>query len=169
MPKTQFMIVTVYEDARRIVDALAAGATGYLLKRVGREELLDAITQIHRGGSPMTSSIARKVAQLLQQAPDSPPAQSANLAPREQQVLELIARGYATNEIADQLQVDVRAVRKCVRGMYEKLHVRSRREAAARCLSRYKLVIPLDDMTLRCRIVILATLALNKHESSLAS
>jgi DNA-binding NarL/FixJ family response regulator len=136
LPKTQFMMVTVYEDARRIVDALAAGATGYLLKRVGRDELLDAITEVHGGGSPMTSSIARKVAQSLQQAPDSSPEQTAKLAPREQQVLELIARGYANKEIADQLQVGIPTVRRCIRGIYEKLQVRSRREAAAKCLAR---------------------------------
>jgi DNA-binding NarL/FixJ family response regulator len=132
MPRTQFMMVTVYEDAKRIVDALAAGATGYLLKRVGREQLLEAITEIHSGESPMTSSIARKVAQSFEQAPDSSSEPRAQLAEREQQVLDFIARGYSNKEIADELQVGIPTIRTCVRRIYEKLHVRSRREAAAK-------------------------------------
>jgi DNA-binding NarL/FixJ family response regulator len=136
MPKTQFMMVTVYEDARRIVGALEAGATGYLLKRASRNELLNAIADVQRGGSPMSSSIARKVVQSFQRVPLSPPPESAQLAGREQQVIDLIARGYVTKEIADQLQVSIPTIKTYIRRIYEKLHVRSRGEAVAKHLGR---------------------------------
>jgi DNA-binding NarL/FixJ family response regulator len=136
MPKTQFIMVTVYEDAKRIVGALESGASGYLLKRASRNELLNAIADVQRGGSPMTSSVARKVVQSFQRAPLSPPPESAQLAPREQQVIDLIARGYVTKEIADQLQVSIPTIKTYIRRIYEKLHVRSRGEAVAKHLTR---------------------------------
>ena len=90
VPDTQFVMLTVYEDADHIYDALAAGATGYLLKQIPRAELLAALEDVHHGGSPMTSNIARKVVQSFKQA-EVPNGQE--LSPREQEVLELLARG----------------------------------------------------------------------------
>ena len=136
MPKTQFMMLTVYEDAKRIAAALAAGATGYLLKRAKREELLDAIIDAHDGGSPMTSSIARKVVQMFHQAPFTPSHQRAPLAQREEQVLDLIGRGHVNKEIADKLQISIPTVKTYIRRIYEKLHVHSRGEAVAKYLGR---------------------------------
>jgi DNA-binding NarL/FixJ family response regulator len=136
MPETQFMMVTVYEDAKRIVDALAAGASGYLLKRAKREELLEAIIEVRNGGSPMTSSIARKLVQTFQQAPAVPPSDSIQLAPREQQVLDLIVQGYVTKEIADLLQISIATIKTYIRRIYEKLHAHSRGEAVAKYLGR---------------------------------
>jgi DNA-binding NarL/FixJ family response regulator len=136
MPNTQFMMVTVFEDAKRIVSALAAGAAGYLLKRATRDELLEAIYELHQGGSPMTSSIARKVVQSFHTPVAGPPANNAPLAPREAEVLDLIARGYVTKEIADQLQISIPTIKTYIRRVYEKLHVRSRGEAVARYLHR---------------------------------
>jgi DNA-binding NarL/FixJ family response regulator len=134
MPKTQFMMVTVYEDAKRIVDALAAGATGYLLKRAKREELLKAIIEVRSGGSPMTGSIARKLVQSFQQTPAAPASDISQLAPREQQVLDLIVQGHVTKEIAGQLQVSIPTIKTYIRRIYEKLHARSRGEAVAKYL-----------------------------------
>jgi DNA-binding NarL/FixJ family response regulator len=134
MPKTQFMMLTVYEDAQRIFRALAAGATGYLLKRASRGELLAAIAEVHRGGSPMSSSIARKVVQSFTQgAPTAP--ESAQLAARERQVLDLMARGYISKEIADNLNISIPTVNTYIRRIYEKLHVHSRAQAVARYLA----------------------------------
>src|SRR6266404_6671659 len=93
LPATQFVMLTVYEDADHIYSALAAGATGYLLKQTPREELLSALEEVHRGGSPMTSNIARKVVQSFRQD-SAPVTPGAELSPREQEVLELLARGY---------------------------------------------------------------------------
>ncbi len=121
LPETQFVMVTVYEDAKRIVSALAAGATGYLLKRATREELLEAIDEVRAGGSPMTTSIARKVVQHFQQPPCPLSPGSVPLAPREQQVIDLIVRGYVNKEIAEQLQISIPTIKTDIRRIYEKL------------------------------------------------
>ena len=131
LPATQFVMLTVYEDADHIYNALAAGATGYLLKQTPRQELLTALEDVHKGGSPMTSNIARKVVQSFRQTSASQPA-SEDLSPREQEVLELLARGYLYKEIAERLNISVPTVNTYVRRMYEKLHVRSRAQAVAK-------------------------------------
>jgi DNA-binding NarL/FixJ family response regulator len=131
LPGTQFVMLTVYEDADHIYNALAAGATGYLLKQTPREELLGALEDVHRGGSPMTSNIARKVVQSFgRNSVSVPPGEE--LSPREQEVLELLARGYLYKEIAERLNISVPTVNTYVRRMYEKLHVRSRAQAVAK-------------------------------------
>jgi DNA-binding NarL/FixJ family response regulator len=134
LPATQFVMLTVYEDADHIFHALSAGATGYLLKHTPRNELLAALKQVHAGGSPMTSNIARKVVQSFQQ--QAPPASSAadtsELSPREGEVLDLLARGYLYKEIADSLDISLPTVSTYIRRIYEKLHVRSRAQAVAK-------------------------------------
>jgi DNA-binding NarL/FixJ family response regulator len=131
LPQTQFVMLTVYQDADHIYDALAGGATGYLLKQTSPEELLGAVEEVHRGGSPMTSSIARKVVQTFKQT-SVPVPECETLSPREQEVLGLLARGYLYKEIADRLNISKPTVNTYVRRMYEKLHVRSRRQAIAK-------------------------------------
>jgi DNA-binding NarL/FixJ family response regulator len=131
LPDTQFVMLTVYEDADHIYNALSAGASGYLLKQTPREELLSALGDVHRGGSPMTSNIARKVVQCFRQTSARTP-QDDELSPREQEVLELLARGYLYKEIAERLNISVPTVNTYIRRMYEKLHVRSRAQAVAR-------------------------------------
>ena len=131
LPATQFVMLTVYEDADHIYNALAAGASGYLLKQTPRDELLKAVEDVHRGGSPMTSNIARKVVQSFRQTA-SPVLPGEELSPREQEVLDLLARGYLYKEIAERLNISVPTVNTYVRRMYEKLHVRSRAQAVAK-------------------------------------
>src|SRR4029077_1324214 len=131
LPQTQFVMLTVYEDADHIYNALAAGASGYLLKQTPREELLSALHDVHHGGSPMTSNIARKVVQSFRQTPSAAP-DGDGLSPREQEVLDLLARGYLYKEIAERLNISVPTVNTYVRRMYEKLHVRSRAQAVAK-------------------------------------
>jgi DNA-binding NarL/FixJ family response regulator len=134
-PATQFLILTVYEDADRIFQALAAGATGYLLKQTPREELLAAIVDVHGGGSPMTSNIARKVVQAFQApAPAGPEVEP--LSRREHDVLDLLTRGYLYKEIAATLEISSASVNTYVRRIYEKLHVHSRAQAMLRCPPR---------------------------------
>ena len=136
LPETQFVMLTVYEDADHIFDALKAGASGYLLKQTPRHELLAAPKQVHAGGSPMTSNIARKVVQSFQQPPQAPVAEAAELSAREREVLDLLARGYLYKEIADALGICLPTVNTYIRRIYEKLHVRSRAEAVARFVRR---------------------------------
>lgn len=133
MPGTQFVMITVYEDPDRVFNALAAGATGYLLKETPRAELLAALRDVHRGGSPMSSGIARKVVQCFQQAPPAGPQGDLHkLSAREQEVLDLVARGYLLKEISENLKLSEHTVDTYLRRIYEKLHVHSRAEAAAR-------------------------------------
>lgn len=131
LPQTQFVMLTVYEDSDHIYNALAAGATGYLLKETPRQELLRALEDVHEGGSPMTSNIARKVVQSFRQNVGSV-APGEELSPREQEVLDLLARGYLYKEIAERLNISIPTVNTYVRRMYEKLHVRSRAQAVAK-------------------------------------
>jgi DNA-binding NarL/FixJ family response regulator len=128
---TQFMMLTVYEDPDHIFKALTAGASGYLLKRAPRAELLAAMKDVYAGGSPMSSNIARKVVQSFQRF-NSSPTESENLSPREREVLELLARGYLYKEISEALHITVPTVNTHIRRIYEKLHVRSRSQAVAK-------------------------------------
>ncbi len=132
-PQCQVVMLTVYENTEQIFKALAYGASGYLLKATPPEELLSAIKDVHRGGSPMTSHIARKVVQSFQQTPPSAKA-TDNLSPREQEVLELLAKGFLYKEIADHLHISFETVHTYIRRIYEKLQVRSRTEAVAKYL-----------------------------------
>ena len=134
-PGIQVIMLTVYEDTEHIFDALAAGATGYLLKRTPRAELLDAIREVQAGGSPMTAHIARKVVQsFARTGPSTQPAQV--LSPREQEVLDCLSRGFLYKEIADKLGISYETVHTYIRRIYEKLQVRTRTEAVARFLRR---------------------------------
>jgi DNA-binding NarL/FixJ family response regulator len=132
-PQIQIMMLTVYEDAEQIFKALAAGATGYLLKRLEPEELLQAIRDLHAGGSPMSNSIARKVVASFQAAQLGGAGQNS-LSQREQSVLDCLAKGLAYKQIADQLGISINTIRTHLRHIYEKLHVQSRTEAVAKYL-----------------------------------
>ena len=144
LPQTQVMMLTVYEDTENIFNALAAGASGYLLKRTPIRELIEAIREVHRGGSPMTTHIARLVVQSFQKSVAAPaqPASGGSggdlseLSEREQQVLDLLAQGLIYKEIADKLNIGYETVHTYIRRIYEKLQVRTRTEAVAKFLQR---------------------------------
>jgi DNA-binding NarL/FixJ family response regulator len=135
LPQIQVMMLTVYEDTENIFNALAAGASGYMLKRTSSKELLEAIQDVQRGGSPMTMHIARKVVQSFQHTAAT--AQSTeNLSEREQQVLDCLSRGLMYKEIAEKLGISYETVHTYIRRIYEKLQVRTRTEAVAKFLRR---------------------------------
>lgn len=134
-PRIQAVMLTVYEDTDNIFNALAAGASGYLLKRTKSAELLEAIREVQRGGSPMTTHIARKVTQSFQRAgPSAQPTE--NLSQREQEVLDCLSKGFLYKEIADKLNISYETVHTYIRRIYEKLQVRTRTEAVAKFLRR---------------------------------
>jgi DNA-binding NarL/FixJ family response regulator len=135
LPETQVVMLTVYQDDEMIFNALAAGATGYLLKRARPSQLIEAIRDVHRGGSPMSSQIARKVVQVFRQTTEPPP-HGETLTPREYEVLELLSQGYLYKEIAGALGVSYETVHSHVRRIYEKLHVQTRTQAVALHLTR---------------------------------
>ena len=131
LPKLQVVMVTVYEDTERIFKALKAGANGYLIKSSPPDQLLDAVRDAYRGGAPMSSPIARKVVQYFHSlGPASTEAE--NLSPRERQVLELLCSGFIYKEIGDKLGIGVETVRTYVKGICNKMNVRSRLEAVAK-------------------------------------
>ncbi|AWI09504.1 response regulator transcription factor [Ereboglobus luteus] len=143
LPKTQFMMLTVYDDTENIFAALSAGATGYLLKSTSRDELISGIQQVHAGGSPMSSAIARKVVRSFAQPAPQPPqvpadpgSEIATLSEREQEILGMLAQGFLYKEIADKLALSVFTVKTYTRRIYEKLHVHSRSQATAKYFQR---------------------------------
>ena len=133
-PEMQILMLTVYEDTDQIFKALEAGATGYLLKRSSPTKLLQAIREIDSGGSPMSSSIARKVVASFQKSRQTGP-KDVHLSPREEMVLNCLAKGLTYKQIADQLEISIDTIRTYLRRIYEKLHVQSRTEAVAKYLS----------------------------------
>jgi DNA-binding NarL/FixJ family response regulator len=130
-PVPQVLMLTVYEDSEAVFSALRAGASGYLLKQTPIEELLAALRQIHAGGSPMSSHIARMVVESFQEAGAGSP-ECDSLSPREREVLELVAQGCLLKEIADRLGVTFGTINTYCRRIYEKLHVNSRAQAVAK-------------------------------------
>jgi len=127
VPQVQIVMLTVYDDSEQIFKALEMGASGYLLKRTPPDEILKALAEVHRGGAPMSSYIARQVVQSFGKRanPEAPV-----LSPREAEVLALVAKGYINKEIAGRLGVGLETVRSYLKSTYDKLHVRSRTEAA---------------------------------------
>jgi DNA-binding NarL/FixJ family response regulator len=135
VPETLVIMLTAYEDTENIFNSLAAGAAGYLLKRTKSAELLESIGDAMKGGSPMTTHIARKVV-LSFQKPVVTTTPGEELSPREQEVLDLLSQGFMYKEISDKLGISFETVRTYIRRIYEKLHVRTRTEAVAKALRR---------------------------------
>lgn len=131
LPSVPIMMLTVNEDADAIFDALKAGARGYLLKRGDPARLLEAIAELHHGGAPMTSQIARKVMDSFHRAQPIEHPQD-RLTDREQEILTLFAQGHATREVAHKLGLSYETVRWHLRHIYEKLHVHTVTEAVLR-------------------------------------
>ena len=131
LPDLQIVMITVYTDIDTVFKALRAGASGYLLKRSPPERILEAITEVHQGGAPMTREIARKIVETFKEPAAAEP-QAAALTRRENEVLELLSQGFANKEIAQRLSLSLDTVRYHLKQIYDKLHVRSRTEAVAR-------------------------------------
>ncbi len=134
-PAVQVMMLTVYEDDEKVFKSLVAGATGYILKRTPPAELLEAIRELHEGGSPMSDQIARKVVEAFRELGKSS-KDVENLTERELEILAMLARGYQDKEIADKFFLSVKTVRTHLRNIYQKLHVRSRTEAVLKYLKK---------------------------------
>src|SRR6185369_17292127 len=133
LPAAHVIMLTVYEDSERIFQALKAGADGYLVKSSPSDVLLRAIDDVHQGGAPMSSHIARKVVRHFRQNDPEPAREETHaLAPREREVLNLLASGFVYKEIADQLGIGTETVKTYVKNICKKLHVRNRLEAVAR-------------------------------------
>ena len=134
-PQVEFLMLTTYDDTDLIFSALRAGASGYLLKRAVSEELLDAIKEVHRGGSPMSTQIARRVVTHFHQI-RQPATEVETLSHREREILELLVEGLTYIEIASRIHLSVHTVHNYLRKIYAKLHVQSGTEAVAKYLSK---------------------------------
>jgi len=136
LPEIQVIIVTVHREHEKIFDALKAGACGYLIKRSRAADVRQAIIDVHNGGAPMSAEIARRVVEAFHvntpKADNEP--ETVRLSQRETDVAQLIAEGLANKEIADRLGISTETVRGHLKNIYEKLHVRSRTEAAVKYL-----------------------------------
>jgi DNA-binding NarL/FixJ family response regulator len=130
VPSTDVLMLTVYEDDRRIFEAVCAGATGYLLKRARPEHIIEAIRDIRRGGAPMTPKVARRVLELFRSGL-SPATPSAALSEREREVLNALVEGLSYKMIGDRLCISIDTVRSHIKHIYEKLHIHSKAEAIA--------------------------------------
>ena len=127
-PSTQFMMFTVYENDEKVFEALKAGASGYLLKNTGLLQIVESVKELYEGGSPMSANIARKLVNAFHQSSkDTSPIDI--LSNRENEILQLLAKGLLYKEIADQLQISTGTVRQHIHNIYEKLHVQNRTEA----------------------------------------
>jgi len=124
---TQFIIFTSFEDSDSVFNALKVGANGYLTKTTQPSKILDAIVDAYKGGSPMSSHIARKVVSSFHSIETNKELQK--LSSREKEILELLSEGYRYKEIADKLFLSTETVRTHIRNIYEKLQVNSRTDA----------------------------------------
>lgn len=127
--KTQYMMLTVYEDDDKIFNSLKAGANGYMLKKTPPSQLVEALKDLANGGSPMSTQIARRVVASFQQKPKMPSPGVEELTKREVELLDLLSKGYRYKEIADQLFISQDTVRTHIRNIYVKLQVNSKIEA----------------------------------------
>ncbi len=128
-PQILFIMFTIYEDSDQVFEALAAGASGYLLKKTSHDKILPALKELYEGGSPMSTQIARKVVAHFQKQAAKESEEEKILSPREKEVLDLLSKGFLYKEIADQLHISTGTVRQHIHKIYEKLHVQNRTEA----------------------------------------
>ncbi len=133
-PATQFMMFTVYENDDKVLEALQAGAKGYLLKTTEAARILESIKELHSGGSPMSSNIARKLLNIF--VSEKSKTKKDILTVRENEVLKLLAAGLLYKEIADRLHITHGTVRNHIYNIYEKLHVQNRTEAVNKYFER---------------------------------
>lgn len=131
LPDALIIMLTIEEDSERVFRSLEAGATGYLVKNTPPARILEAIEEVHRGGSPMSSHIARMLVRSFHRCAQ-PASVGIKLTTREGEVLNFVAKGYRSKEIAEALEIGARTVETHIRNIYDKLHVRSRAEAVAR-------------------------------------
>ena len=134
-PGVQFMICTVHDDDDHIFNALQSGASGYILKRTSPAQILEAISDLYAGGSPMSSEIARRVVASIQKK-GQVSSDAEILTEREKEILDLLAQGYLYKEIATELYISKLTVKKHIHNIYDKLHVQTRTEALNKAYHR---------------------------------
>ena len=128
-PQMQFMMFTIYENHEHVLEALSAGASGYILKNTSSQKIKEAVKELYDGGAPMNSHIARKLVAAFQKNTAADPQKAYNITGREKEILHLLAKGYLYKEIAGDLGISTGTVKQHIHKIYEKLHVQNRTEA----------------------------------------
>ena len=134
-PEIQVLMQTVFHDDDNIFNAICAGASGYILKTTSPAGYIEAIQDVHNGGSPMTGSIARKVLELFQK--NTTPVKTNSdyqLTPKEKEILQQLVKGKSFKMIADAIGSTYETVRTHMKNIYAKLHVNSNTEAVSKAL-----------------------------------
>lgn len=137
-PDTYVLMLTVFDDNENIFQAICNGASGYLLKKTAPSKIIEAIQEVYNGGAPITSSVAKKILQLFPKT-SARSTEIDKLAAREQQILQLLMKGYSYKMIAAELNISIETVRTHIKRIYEKLHVHSANEAFAKIFPERKL------------------------------
>ena len=137
LPDVNIIMLTVYEDNKNIFEALMAGASGYLLKTTPPVQIIESIKDANEGGSPMNSSIANKVINLMRLSHiEVNKEENLDLSDRETEILQKISNGTGYKNIADELFISIHTVRYHIRNIYEKMQVNSQSEAVSKALRK---------------------------------
>ena len=137
-PNIPVLMLTVFDDNENIFHAICNGASGYLLKKTPPSKIIEAIQEVYNGGAPITSSIAKKILQMFPKTP-ARSAEIDKLTAREQEILQLLMKGYSYKMISAELTITIETVRTHIKRIYEKLHVHSASEAFAKIFPERKL------------------------------
>lgn len=132
-PDIPVVMLTVYDDDKRIFDALCAGASGYLLKKTPPAQLLESVREVMAGGAPMSPGVARQVIQLFREI-QPPEKADYQLTPHEIRLLKLLVEGHNYKTAADEVGVSINTIRFHMRSIYQKLQVHSKSEAVSKAL-----------------------------------
>ena len=133
-PEVKILMETIFDDDEKIFNSICAGAEGYILKHTTPAELMEAITEIHEGGSPMTPSIANRVLKMVKTRPEPGNKESFDLSSREKEILTCLVKGMSYKMIADACFISIETVNVHIKNIYKKLHVHSKSEAVAKAI-----------------------------------
>jgi len=134
-PAMKILVLTVFEDKEKIFQALCAGGSGYILKNSTPEQILQALMDTYKGGSPLSPSVAKLVVQFFQlNMPVAATTEDYNLTPKEKELLECLADGKSYKMIADKMGISLETVKTHMKSVYKKLHVNSSHEAVAKVI-----------------------------------
>ena len=133
-PEIKILMETIFDDDEKIFNSICAGAEGYILKHTTPAEIMEAITEIHEGGSPMTPSIANRVLKMVKERPIGFNKETFDLSGREKEILSCLVKGMSYKMVADSCFISIETVNVHIKNIYKKLHVHSKSEAVAKAI-----------------------------------
>jgi DNA-binding NarL/FixJ family response regulator len=133
-PEIKILMETIFDDDEKIFNSICAGAEGYILKHTTPAEIMDAIAELHEGGSPMTPSIANRVLKMVKSRPERGNKESFDLSSREKEILTCLVKGMSYKMIADTCFISIETVNVHIKNIYKKLHVHSKSEAVVKAI-----------------------------------